>query len=331
MFVFPDILNLFPSLATATEPEMEITSTLLTETSLPSQQPSPTVLSTIVTLEPTLEPATPTEIILEPTEEPTLAPVIIPSARTYDYVDIDTFHADINKTLVFNNKVTFSSKFGLCWRKANSPSDLKEREGFFRRGDYDWWAFDIGENRAIETPVWSSLHECVAAQTIEAVALNAYVTHLEPQKESTREGEFGLFLESQNGNRREYILWIDKDAKMNLRVLENGSITDDNVISVVGLANLQRDGSFLSEYYKFPIQVFLEINNQGFDTLYLQEQEPPYQAVQAFDIQPSQMLRIDHALRPTMDNIQKIGLTGRGGGTRVLIWPIAFFSITPGP
>jgi len=290
---------------------------IATSTEIPSSIPSaPPVLN-----ETLVQMLTPTEISLNPTEAPISTPIIIPSPRIYT-------DADLNQILVFDNKVTFPSSPN-CWRNASIPpkTELKEREGFFRKDDYDWWAFSIGEERAVDTTVQASLHECLDTQLIKAMALNALVTHLEPQRGDVRGREVGFFLEDQTGFRREYTLWIDKDSKMHLRVRENNIITEDDIVSVVSLANLQRDGNILNDFYKFPIQIFLEIDNQGLDILYLRE--APNNAVQALDIKPDQMIPIDYAIRKRLDNIQKIGLIGYGSKTQVLIWPLAFYGNIP--
>ena len=112
---------------------------------------------------------------------------------------------------------------------------------------------------------------------------------------------------------------------MHQRVREDNNITGDEIISVVSLANLQRDGNFPNDFYKFPIQIFLDINNDGLDILYLKE--APYEAVNNFN--PEQMTRIDFAMRPMIGSIQKIGLIGRGSEMQVLIWPLAFYGDVP--
>jgi len=137
-------------------------------------------------------------------------------------------------------------------------------------------------------------------------------------------GEFGFFLEDQNSKRREYTLWIDSEGAMHLRVREDEEIIGDDVVSVLDVEKLQRDGnSPYSYYYKFPIQIFLEFDNWGLDILYLQE--GPYRDVHASEIQPGQMTRIDSSIRPSFKNLQMVGLVGNGYETEVLIWPLTFF------
>ena len=128
-------------------------------------------------------------------------------------------------------------------------------------------------------------------------------------------------MEDQKGNRREYTLWIDQGNKLYLRIRENNNIFYDDLVQAVSLANLQTDGNFPRIYNKFPIQIFLEIDNQGLDILYLQD--APHDFVENSNLKPGR--RIDDAVRLTLGNIQKIGLIGYGGETTVLIWPLVFF------
>ena len=137
--------------------------------------PTLTIVSTEVPL--SVSPSTPILIEMQsptvqpsetqpiPTETPASMPTLIPSPGTYFPI------------LVFDNKVTFPSSPN-CWRKDISPFNLMEREGFFRKYDYDWWAFAIVGEHTIETPIWTSLEECLDVQLIRAMALNAWVTHL---------------------------------------------------------------------------------------------------------------------------------------------------------
>jgi hypothetical protein len=71
---------------------------------------------------------------------------------------------------------------------------------------------------------------------------------------------------------------------------------------------------------RFELSIFLEINNQGFDIIYLSEGslEKPMNT----DIDPGQMIRMDNVILPTLGDLQKIGLLGRGGKTETLIWPL---------
>ena len=125
------------------------------------------------------------------------------------------------------------------------------------------------ESKAVEV----SFHECLD-QPAMAMGLNALITHLEPQKEGTGEREFGFFLEGETddgiGYRREYVLWVDSNGELHLRLREENNVLQDYYDEIQGITKLERDGTSPSYYYKFPIQIFLEINNQQMDLLYLQ-------------------------------------------------------------
>ncbi len=161
-----------------------------------------------------------------------------------------------------------------------------------------------------------------------AMGLNSLVSHLEPQQEGVGGGEFGFFLEGQTedgtGYRREYILWIDsKDSngELHLWVREENNLLEDYYDEVREITILERNGTPLNYYYKFPIQIFLEIDNQGMDLLYLQK--APETEVK--EINPGNMRLIAGAVRPTLGDVQKIGLVGRGGEQLVRIWPLVLF------
>ena len=273
---------------------------------------TPVVSSFTPTLTETSSPTvTSTKTSSNPTEIVTPTPIIIPPPLTYSA-----------PFFYFDNKVTFSSSpLRLCWRKANFPLDLAQTEGFYRRGDYDWWLFGVAEWRPVEQPVEVDFSQCFSQKKIGAMALNAFVTRLEPERDNAPAREFGFFLEDQKGNRREYTLWIDQGNKLYLRIRENNNIFYDDLVQAVSLANLQTDGNFPRIYNKFPIQIFLEIDNQGLDILYLQD--APHDFVENSNLKPGR--RIDDAVRLTLGNIQKIGLIGYGGETTVLIWPLVFF------
>jgi serine/threonine protein kinase len=247
-------------------------------------------------------------------------------------------------TLIFNRELTFTTALKNCWKnETNLPRNLKKNEGFYRTSNEDW-GFYIGgqledyliqddlESRSIENYIQADFSTCIGGQPIRAMALNIFVTRIEPERENpayAKPGaydparEFGFYLEDQSGNKREYTFWVDKDDKLHLRVRENNVITDDDVVPIISLVNFRHGGIFPRIYNQFPIQTFLEIDNQGFDIVYLRES--PFEAVQAIEIQPNQMTRIDYAVRETLGNLQKIGLLGRGGETRVLIWPLIFY------
>lgn len=111
---------------------------------------------------------------------------------------------------------------------------------------------------------------------------------------------------------------------MHLRLRENNRTTYDDIVMIVKKENLKIDEIYPRLYANFPIQIFFEINNNGLDILYLQE--GPFQLpAEANDMNPSQMVRIDSVVRPTLGNVSRFGLIGYGGETQTVIWPLVFF------
>ena len=242
----------------------------------------------------------------------TLTPAIVFPPKTY-----------ANTILVFDsNSVPFSG----CWiNETNSLTDLNPFEGFSRRNDGNW-QFEIERNRTVKDLVQANFSQCMRDRQVTAVALNAWVARLEAENESLDHlrNEFGIFVENENGQRREYTLWIDEDNAMHLRIRENDAVTNDSIVLIVNPENLRIDVAYPRSYYQFPVEIFLEINNNGFDIVYLRE-GPLQSSVDVGEIDPSQMMRIDSSLRLTLSDIQDIGLVGYGGETQVIIWPLVFF------
>lgn len=155
-------------------------------------------------------------------------------------------------------------------------------------------------------------------QKVDAIALNIYIPRLEPKR------EIGFFIENISGQRQEYTLWLensDNVDRMYLRLRTNANVTDYELLII---NNLRTGGTYLRPYYQFAIQIFFEIDNSGLDILYLRE-GPAQQDVETEKINPNEMKRIDNAVLPTINNIQKIGLIGYGGETQIVIWPFSFF------
>lgn len=274
---------------------------VVTETPSPTGNPSETSTS-------------PAELTLTPTT--TLLPAISPAPGIHT-----------NPILVFDKNNSPASD---CWiKETNSPIGLKPIEGFTQRGDRNW-KFGIEKNRTTDEFVTAEFSQCLDVQQVGAIALNVWIPRLELQRDSpdnpgiSEPGkEFGFFIEG-NGQRREYTIWIDKNETMHLRVRESNNITLDDVVLIVNEENLKIRGSFPRLYSEFPIQIFFEINNNGLDIIYLR-QGPIQKAVKAEDMNPSQMIIIHNGARPTLGNIQRIGLIGYGGETQTVIWPLVFF------
>ena len=286
---------------TATETQLLVTpdTPIATLTPTPTGVPAKTVTQTIET------PPTQTSI-----------PATSPTPGTYT-----------NAILVLDPKNSASD----CWINETNLSDgLNPNEGFYSRVDRNW-GFKIEKGRTTDEFVQTDFSQCLEISQGGAIALNAWVPRLELQRDSPDHPgqvepgkEFGFFIEDGNGQRREYTLWIDKERAMRLRIREGSKITFDDIVSIVDSGILKIRGSFPRFYAEFPIQVFLEINNNELDIIYL-KQGPVQAAVKAEELDPHQMIPIPNAVRPALGSIQKIGLIGYGGETQTVIWPLVFF------
>lgn len=106
--------------------------------------------------------------------------------------------------------------------------------------------------------------------------LNAWVKRLEIARTlqgQTEDGrEFGIFVENLAGQRREYTIWFDKNYNLLVRIWETGQEPMDQTVFVLNeRRRLEKFGNFPNQSVGFPIQFFIEINNQGLDVLYLKD------------------------------------------------------------
>lgn len=258
-----------------------------------------------------------------PTNTLTLTPAITPSPRNYD---------DTSSAVVFKA----GSSSNICWAQdtnlPNGTDDLKPNEGFYQRSDDSKnWGFKVFEGRTTDQFIETNFSEClISINPIGAMGVNAWVTRMDLQRDvpdspGTIEpgNEFGFFIENEKRERREYTIWIDKNELMHLRIREGNTITHDEVKVVAN--NLKILGEYPRYYAEFSIQMFLEIDNQGMDIIYLRGGPLTQAPGTKEELIPIVETRIDSAARPTLGNAQKIGLIGYGGETGVLIWPLAFF------
>jgi serine/threonine protein kinase len=274
---------------TTTPTSTETSSLIITETITQAISSSPT--DAIITLTPEITPG--------PTRSPTNIQAVTPLPRKYSTL------------------VSFDKQYtgGNCWTDMlNGTTALSPREAFTRRGDGNW-SFGLEKNRALDETIQSDFSQCVDLQQVSAISMNVWVSQIDVQR------EFGIYLEDVSGNRREYTIWLDRVAdndRMILRIREDAEISDYELLFT---ENLKFFNGFPRLYYQFPILVFLEIDNNGLDILYLKE-GPLQAAVTPEDINPNQMIRADNAVRITLGEIKSIGLIGYGGEIETLIWPL---------
>jgi hypothetical protein len=70
----------------------------------------------------------------------------------------------------------------------------------------------------------------------------------------------------------------------------------------------------------------LEIKNAGFDIFYLDQGPGRNVRLSPNKITPDQMIRIENVIRPSIPNIQKIGLVGYGSQSQVILLPLTFYT-----
>lgn len=286
------ILNILRTITnTLSTPTVIITETLppLTDTLILTELPSPTFTTS------------PETVTLTPT--PVVTPIPSP---------IVAFDKDLKIINCWINEGIFPSKL------LPIPQD-----GFYQRTDLNW-GFNVGVDHSEEDIIQVDFNQCLGGRQFQAFALNVMVNRLTPEREvfaSNKEREFGFFLEGQDGHRREYTFWIDKNKVLSLRVRDNDVVIYDNSIAGIVTSDSVESNEVLPLSYKFSIRIFFQTDDQGLDILYLQKGKLGEPA-QVEDIDPIQMTRIDEAMLKTLGTIQKIGLVGRGGKTETLIWPL---------
>jgi serine/threonine protein kinase len=291
--------------ATEVMPSVTSESPIETATLVVTQSPSATSAITETPAVPTPSPASITA---------TLTPATLPSPAPLGEV-IQIFDQNISPPDACRTQTT------------NFATSLKRQEGFIPRGDGNW-RFAIEQGRTTEQFIEVDFSRCFDTTQLKSMAVNMWVPRLELQRDfpTIKEPgkEIGFFIEDTSGQRREYTIWIDATKSMHLRVRENGESILDEVVSIVNIGILKIRGDFPRFYSEFPLQIFLERDNSGWDVIYL-KQGPIQEAVNAAALDPIQMIRIDNAARPKMEDIQKIGLIGYGGETQTVIWPLVFF------
>jgi hypothetical protein len=207
---------------------------------------------------------------------------------------------------------------------SNPTESLKNDEGFTRRtkGDDTNWQFQLNESRTSPDPIQTDFGGCFSGDQITAIGLNAWVQKIGVQVELNIFSEFGIFIEDEKGQRREYTLVVnEKDKRLYLRVRENENYTDYKQTIITPRF---RGEFYPHSFYQYSAMIFLEINNQGLDIVYLGP-GPGAIPSKPEDINPNQLTRIDEAVRPTLDKIQKIGLVGRGVNSQIILWPLTFY------
>jgi serine/threonine protein kinase len=294
-------------------PPTEVSNTPIpiTDTASPTETPSATLTSTEV----------PT-VTQSPTPSPTFTSTvaITPTARSY---------VDSTPVMVFEENTSSTD----CWTyDTNLPNGVSEefKEGFNQRNSDKNWGFKIIQERTIDQFIRTDFNPCLAEKQVNAVAMDVWVEKLELQRipfgspEKIEPGkEFGIFVENEKGDRREYTIWMDIQKSMHLRVRDNNNILLDNILPFKkDLLKIEQNTQF--PYSKFPIQFFLEINNNNLDIIYWKEGSQ-FLPLGIKELDPKNMNITDWAVLPTLGTIKKTGLIGYGGNIQTVIWLLAFF------
>lgn len=248
----------------------------------------------------TLTPETPSE----PTKSPTIIQAVTPLPKTYSpLLSFDKQHANDG-----------------CWVNAiNGTTNLFPGEAFTKRED-GYWSFGAEKNRDIDAVLQTDFSKCLASGKINAIGINVFV----PQIEENR--EFGIFLEDTNGNRREYTILVKRVDpshqvdRVFLRIRDQSEVTDYELLTT---GNLKSINAFPRLYYQYAFILFLEINNDGLDILYMQD-GPLQESLSIDQFAPNELIRANNATRPAMTDIFSYGLIGYGGEIQSVIWPLVF-------
>lgn len=297
------ILGLFSPTTIATTPPVATTPPIATTEVIPPSEtitPTPTPSET-----PALEPSlTPTVAVTETATVTATVPVT-PSPGIYTTVLMD---ASKDK----------------CWTNLQDPEGLSDKQAS------GLLEFRISDSQLRDNPIEANFDKCGLNPTqIKAVGLNAWVKRLEIARTiqgQTEDGrEFGIFVENAAGQRREYTIWFDKTYNLQVRIRETGKEPFTTKATVFSQGKLEPLGDFPNQSVNFPIQFFLEVNNQGLDVLYLKEGPKSQSPLDAVSLSPANMIVVDSATRPTLGNIARIGLVGYGGETQIVLWPLAIF------
>ena len=275
-----------------------------------------------------IDPSPSVTVTLPPTETPTETPSIVILPTDTPVLDITPQPRENTILAPVFDQSFFPSE---CWdSNTNSDDGVTILDGFSQRDDNHWRFVvrpDLGSNKYIQT----DFGRCFADKKTTAFAANIWVDALEMQrgifdtsKDNSGRG-IGFFIESANGKRREYTVWVDEASSMHILIRQsNDTVILDSTISLVNPKNLKVKDVFPRMYATFPIQIFIEIDNQGMDILYLRE-GPGQKAVEVKVLDSRQMLRIDSATQKTLGEIKSFGLIGYGGEIRTIVWPLVFF------
>jgi hypothetical protein len=216
-----------------------------------------------------------------------------------------------------------------CWKNEVGPPTastpiptLTNQEGIQTRRFDANLQFVIDQYRKPTNPIQTDFGSCFNGQGVAAISFNAQVNRIgiDTQSQEKLASEWGIFLENENGKRREYTLWVDDTSgALYLRVREGEN--EDYKQSVI---SPRRKGEYPYPFYEYSVVIYLEIDNHDLDIFYLMPGLGNLPLI-FDDTTLSQMIRVDDAVRPTFDNVKKIGLVGRGLNSQIVLLPLTFY------
>ena len=291
-------------------------------TAIATSSPS-AIIPPVATTEIIPPPETITLTVIVPSETPVLEPTFTPTVTTTETATITATIPVTPSPRSYTNILMDTAKDN-CWTNLQDPEGLSDKQSS------GLLEFRISDGQPRNNPIEANFDKCGLDPTkIKGVGLNAWVKRLEIARTiqgQTEDGrELGIFVENSAGQRREYTLWFDKNYNLQVRIQETGQEPVDQAVVVLNEGRLEKFGNFPNQAVSFHIQLFLEINNQGLDVLYLKERPKSLSPLDASTLSTTQMIAIDQVTRSTLGDIVKIGLVGYGGDTQVVIWPLAIF------
>jgi hypothetical protein len=255
-----------------------------------SSLPAPTSTSAIATAIPTETPGTPQ------TATATLVPVV----KQY------------TKLLGFDKNLPLNFNPTPCWITSSGLDNLNN-EAF--EGN---WQFLVGKTYELPEPIQIGFEKCFDDKQVSAIGLNFWSQRLGINS------DFGLYIEYTDGLRREYFLRAESsDNTLHLIVKD----TDGSAIDYIqlGIEPKLEGTTSLTPYYQFSIKLFLELNNRGSDLIFL-ARGSDLKPLKADEVSWVDMRRVD--IRPSLNNIQNIGLISHGPDIQIFLWPLVFYEDT---
>jgi len=209
----------------------------------------------------------------------------------------------------------------LVFDQQASNSDCWDGSNFFQRED-GLWQFSVDEKATDDIVTTVDFSQCFPADEQEQVHLIGFNVWLRRLRPGT---ELGLFIESSNGNRREYTFWTtdssDNTVYLKLRDVDGSEV---NFRQLAILPKFQPNYPY--DYYQYSVVMFLEINNQDLDLIYLSP-NPDNRSMTTEELELATKKVIDGAVRKSLgslDDITKFGLIAHGRDVQALFWPLVF-------